>query len=408
VGLSLIALAGIATLVSAIPLTRALGFNATNNSEDDDDDDDSISRTTIVMAFLGFAAADICFDCLLIPGRSLLHDNSSSSSSSSDELFTGFQLGGKLLALLVGSSSTWKLGHSADAHFDACFAGAAVFLMGSVIAVLCFVDDRGSTYTILSESGSSDPTMNSCGAMDVETKQKSCVCGDEHREILASSSSSPRSILIYNENESQTDNKTGDEIMSSPSTYSYKPDASVLLCTVQAMGWLSILGQAFFWTSWRGEEVGCTDLVLSSVVGMATAGLLPLANARFGSASVWCGSELSFHLLMICTGWVSSSGSAPRVIGALSGVNYAVHATNGLIVATGIISDPRRRAQTIAMVNNTLPMAQLITALSGGAIAQYFGGGFESVFVCYGFLGALVTSVVWAISSRHGLFPRNI
>jgi len=400
VGLSLIALAGIATIVSAIPLTRALGFNATNNS----DDDDSISRTTIVMAFLGFAAADICFDCLLIPGRSLLHDYSSSSSSS-DELFTGFQLGGKLLALLVASSSTWKLGHSVDAHFDACLATAAVFLMGSVIAVLCFVDDRGSTYTILNESDS-DPTMNSCGAMDVGIKQISCVCGDERREILASPSSSPRSIVNHNDSESQTDNNTGDEIMSSPSTCSYKPDASALLCAIQAMGWLSILGQSFFWTSWRGEEVGCTDLVLSSVVGVATAGLLPLANTRFGTVSVWCGSELSFHLLMICTGWVSSSGSAPRVIGALSGVNYAVHATNGLIVATDIVSDPRRRAQTIAMVNNTLPMAQLITALSGGAIAQYFGGGFESVFVCYGFLGALVTSVVWAISSRQGLFPR--
>ena len=285
---------------------------------------------------------------------------------------------------------------------------SAIFLMGSMIAVLIFVDDRGSTYTIPRDS-ESNPSV-----MDVGIKENMSVFHDE-RQMLQPSSSQ-QTIPNYNGNKTQTDNITSDEIIASQSC-SWKPDASVLLCVVQALGWVGVCAQSFFWTSWRGEEVGCIDLALQSVVGMATAALLPLANAYFGAASVWCGSELFFHLLMMSVGFVSNSdgsstqwwtshGNAPRFIGALSGINYAVHATNGLIVATDIISDPNRRARTVAMVNNTLPMGQLVTALSGGAIAQYFGG-FEYVFVCYGFLGALVTSAVWAISARQSLFSRQ-
>ena len=103
VALSSIALVGVTTLITAIPLTQALGFKATNS----DEADDSIPPIAIAMAFLGFGVADICFDCLLIPGRALLHDM---TVPSSDALFTGFQLGGRLLALLVVSSSMTTFG----------------------------------------------------------------------------------------------------------------------------------------------------------------------------------------------------------------------------------------------------------------------------------------------------------
>ena len=105
IALSLIALMGIATLLSAIPLTRGLSYA---RGEDDDERDASIiSPMAIAMAFFGFGAADICFDCLLIPGRALLDDVAvpAGGSGQANALFTGFQMCGRLSALLVGSSS---------------------------------------------------------------------------------------------------------------------------------------------------------------------------------------------------------------------------------------------------------------------------------------------------------------
>jgi len=157
---------------------------------------------------------------------------------------------------------------------------------------------------------------------------------------------------------------------------------------------------SFFWTAWRGEQVGCLDLALQGVVGMITAGILPRVNSHFGVSTVWFGSELFFHLLMTlsCTTWID-----PRLLCGLTGINYAIHATNGLLVAADIASDPiKNRARIIAMVNNTLPMGQLVTAMFGGMIAQYFGG-FEYVFLCFGIIGTLVTIGVWLYSSKHGL-----
>ena len=157
---------------------------------------------------------------------------------------------------------------------------------------------------------------------------------------------------------------------------------------------------SFFWTAWRGEQVGCLDLALQGIVGMITAGLLPRVNSYFGVSTVWYSSELFFHLLMTlsCTTWID-----PRLLCGLTGINYAVHATNGLLVAADIASDPiKNRARIVAMVNNTLPMGQLVTAMFGGMIAQYFGG-FEYVFLCFGIIGALVTIGVWLYSSKHGL-----
>jgi hypothetical protein len=58
------------------------------------------------------------------------------------------------------------------------------------------------------------------------------------------------------------------------------------------------------------------------------------------------------------------------------------------------------------MVNNALPMGQLVTALFGGMIAQYFDG-FQNVFVCFGAVGCIVTGFVWIVSSRQGLFVKG-
>jgi len=403
IALSLIALAGIATLIAAIPLTRALGSKITSSL----DGSDVIPPVAIAMAFFGFGAADICFDCLLIPGRALLDDMTVPTGKSDDAnaLFTGFQLCGRLLALLVGSSSLttdlWGLDEdSTDSHFNACLSVAALFLMVSMLGVVTFVDDQGSTVIIIPN----DLEINSDeGRSEFE---EIGACHDEQQKLQTLISG--QSISNYDINNSQADSITPGQNIESQS-WLCRLDASVLICAVQAAGWAGICAQVFFWTSWRGEKVGCIDLVWQSVAGVATAGLLPCVNAYFGAASVWFGSELVFHILMMSIGLVSGSDTSnsqwniPRIIAALSGINYAVHATNGLIVATDIFPDSSNRARTIAMVNNALPMGQLITALSGGVIAQYFGG-FEYVSVCFGGVGTLVTSLSWAYSSSQSIF----
>ena len=67
---------------------------------------------------------------------------------------------------------------------------------------------------------------------------------------------------------------------------------------------------------------------------------------------MWCSCELSFSLLLIATAFTGDGdgGDAAMVLGALTGINYAVHATNALLVAANIAVDPSKRASTIAMV----------------------------------------------------------
>lgn len=261
-----------------------------------------------------------------------------------------------------------------------------------MLAVVLFVDDRGSTYDAIPSHSESSPNENGF-ATNEECKFTSC---DKHLSL------EPLLMDATMDDDDGCDRrtKTAQVWLCTP------PDPSALLYAVQAAGWAGVTAQSFFWTSWRHAEVGCIDLALQGVIGMVTAGLLPLANRYFGAATVWCGSELFFHLSMMSVCLVSSSSGTARLISAVSGVNYAVHATNALIVAADIIPDPAKRARTIAMVNNALPMGQLITALSGGAIAQYFGG-FEYAFVCYGALGASVTTIVWVYTSKHGLFSKQ-
>ena len=268
--------------------------------------------------------------------------------------------------------------------------------MTSMLSVVLLVDDRGSTFTFNpSDSESETAEMNDVRSDESQTLQSTLL---------------GQTISNYHSNLSRADSITSGQNKASEN-WTFKPDACSLLYAVQSVGWLGVCAQSFFWTSWRGDVVGCIDLALQAAIGMATVVFLPRANASCGAAFVWCSSELFFHLLMISVVLVPlgdeyTRSVTPRIIGALSGINYAVHATNALLVAADIVPDQTKRARTIAMVNNALPTGQLITALSGGAIAQYFGG-FEYVFVCYGIIGALVTSVVWAYSSRHNLFSTN-
>ena len=59
--------------------------------------------------------------------------------------------------------------------------------------------------------------------------------------------------------------------------------------------WHASLARIFgthLWQAWRGEKAGCADLAMQSAVGVATTLMLPRLNKRFGTAVVWCCSEL--------------------------------------------------------------------------------------------------------------------
>eukprot|EP00804_Cyclotella_cryptica_P030306 CCRYP_011844-RA/>CCRYP_011844-RA protein AED:0.25 eAED:0.25 QI:0/-1/0/1/-1/1/1/0/495 len=394
-GLGTLACFGVLVLLCAVPLSKAFGFAG--------GDDEAFAAAVVAIAFLGFGIADICYDCLLIPGRALLDDLAvpAGRAEEANALFTGFQLSGRLLALLVVSSSItasgfWGLYQGEDAHFNAVLSSKVAYLIGTMALVLLLVIDRGS------------------GPADTEgTNQQSAYHTEYYQHPSMQDNQLSSHVVEEAEYHSFSISSMQDEPFDDSSYYkhssnafyvcAYSPDATVLLCAVQAVGWTAITSQSFFWTSWRGEQVGSIDLALQGLVGIITSGLLPMANKQFGASTVWCGSELFFHLLMISVALVSVDTVAPRIISALCGINYAIHATNGLIVAADVVADPSKRARTIAMVNNALPMGQLVTALFGGTIAQYFGG-FSYVFVCFGSVGFVVTSLVWIVSSRRGLF----
>lgn len=386
VGLSSTALVGISTLILSGFLLNDVSYKQSIDDENEEVDGSPYNTIAIILAFFGFGVADICFDCLLIPGRALLDDISAPSrhASEANSLFTCFQLTGRLLALLVASSSWTTSGfwgvYTTDPHFNACFTVSAMYLLASMISVVIFVDDRGAKYDNIS-------TTNSISEKAIQT-----VDSDDELQMKIVHSTSPDHNL---------DNLLDDDNVSPIS--SFQPNASVLLFVVQSFGWVGVCSLSFFWTSLRGEEVGCVDLALQGVVGIVTTGLLPFANSYFGAAAVWFASELFFHvLMMLCI----TSIIPLRIICGLTGINYAVHATNALIVAAEVASDATaNRARTIAMVNSALPMGQLVTALIGGVLSQYFGG-FGHVFVCFGAADFLVTSSVWAYSSKHSLYSR--
>ena len=103
IGLSVLAVVGIITLI-----LNSREFDANLNHHDNGnivEETSLLSSIAIAIAFVGFGTADICFDCLLVPGRALLDDRAVpiGISEEANALFTGFQLCGRLLALLAGS-----------------------------------------------------------------------------------------------------------------------------------------------------------------------------------------------------------------------------------------------------------------------------------------------------------------
>lgn len=437
--LCLVAIGGIVGLVWAESFCRWVRFefgldhdntttnvdnNRTNSGSSSPKNIAAFSPAVITLTFISFGISDICYDCLLIPGRALLDDLAVPLGQSDDAnaLFTGFQLIGRLLGLVVVSSTMtnsglWGLFSGQDGHFKAVLSTTVLYLMATVVLVTCFVDDVGARP--LKESIDNTTNDDDDDAFDDDESGETDDFISNYRDGLASNGDD--NCLHDREKLHPTPNKTSYHPLSiesdkncietnhPSSCYQHamqsicNPDPTTLLVLVQSTGWMGITSQSFFWTSWRGEQIGSIDLALQGAVGILTSAFLPAANRHFGAASVWLASELFFHVLMISVIFVDVESIMPRIISALCGINYAIHATNALIVAADVVADPSKRARTIASVNNALPFGQLVTALFGGIIAQYFGG-FENVFVCFGGVGSVVTGAVWVASARRGLF----
>lgn len=437
VGLCALGCIGIGLLLGVSPMARYLGWFHSNNDRESFD-----TPVILLWIFLSFGISDVSYDCLLIPGRALLDDYAApiERGEEANAIFTGFQLVGRLLGLLVVSSNVTNSGFGGvfrgeDAHLDAVLCTNVVYLMVTVVVVLCFVTDVGSSPMLERQNGeyhvndvihrddvmhSDDDAIHHDDSGDetddfisnykegiASLGDDNCVHDQEEIHLSNPSSNNPHyhPLSVETNDHEQYDRSSSTSPTTSNSFHwcKWEIDATVLLSAVQAAGWTAITSQSFFHTTWRGEQIGSIDLALQGVVGIITSALLPLANKHIGAANVWLASELSFHLLMASIAFVNVDGVAPRIISALCGINYAVHATNGLLVAAKVVSDPSKRARTIAMVNNALPMGQFVTALLGGWIAQHLGG-FEYVFVCFGLVGCIVTGFVWIVSWRRMLF----
>ena len=366
--------------VLGLGVTGLIGLTVVLLASSATDNDESSSRMMMmIVTFVGFGLADISLDCLLIPGRALLEDTFTKQTEQANSVFTAFQLGGRLLALWFGSSRWTLTGldglfHGPEAHFFALMTLSALFLLISITTTICCVTDQQPQSTTTTNYQS------------IPTQQSS---------LLPIQSASPNTTATTTTTTTNNNN-----------SYTNKNDEKrlFLVCVIQAIGWIGICSQSFFWTSVRGEQKGCTDLVSQGVVGIFVAMILPWINQKFGTMQVWCASELLFHGLMMMTLSLPDSSPLWLYLSALTGVNYAVHATNGLLVASIIVNDPSKRATTIAMINNALPAGQLITALTGGLIAQLLGN-FKYTLFSYGTMGFIFTSI--ATSFLFLLSPTN-
>eukprot|EP00548_Thalassiothrix_antarctica_P016117 CAMPEP_0194179496 /NCGR_PEP_ID=MMETSP0154-20130528/12939_1 /TAXON_ID=1049557 /ORGANISM="Thalassiothrix antarctica, Strain L6-D1" /LENGTH=125 /DNA_ID=CAMNT_0038894865 /DNA_START=49 /DNA_END=422 /DNA_ORIENTATION=+ len=124
------------TLIAANPLSDMMMH--LDDVEGDTNYKSYAKSVATALAFIGFGTADICYDCLLIPGRSLLDDLTvpTGKSDRANALFTGFQLAGRLVAMLLASSVLTFSGlfgvyKGDEKHFDACYSLSGCILVFS-------------------------------------------------------------------------------------------------------------------------------------------------------------------------------------------------------------------------------------------------------------------------------------
>ena len=263
------------------------------------------------------------------------------------------RLGGRLLALLLGASQ-WSAGglgglyHGEDAHFNSMLSLSFIFLVTATATAVLSADDVGAVRAGNAHARDLPP------GPDPDTSESEPMhrpppddAGSDDDGGGGDGRRLPHDVPLLPPDPTPLRRAVADRGAMRPAGAGCcgllgLTTGERVLCAIQATGWLGICAQSFFWTSWRGEKQGCADLAAQSVVGILTAWALPWANERWGTATVWCSSEVFFSALLIAVAFTEDGdgGDAAMVLGALTGVNYAIHATNALLVAADIAVDP--------------------------------------------------------------------
>ena len=176
--------------------------------------------------FVGFGLADISFDCILIPGRALIDELEVGREKEANALFTGFQLAGRMIALALGASGLTSSGLfgvylGIEAHFNAMFILSTLFFIFSLILVTIFVNDNGAVVN-------HDKSSSSKERIPIITQNEEISI---HRADLFNYATIPKitsSIIVSDMNHDIN------------RFYDFKVCTSVLLCSVQVMGWMGI------------------------------------------------------------------------------------------------------------------------------------------------------------------------
>ena len=178
------------------------------------------------MVFIGFGLANVSFDCLLIPGRALIDELEVGREKEANALFTGFQLAGRMIALALGASGLTSSGLfgvylGIEAHFNAMFMLSTLFFIFSLILVTIFVNDNGAVVNHDKSSSSKERIPIITQNEEININQADLFNYEAIPKITNGG-------IVLNVNYDIN------------RFYDFKVHTSVLLCSVQAMGWMGI------------------------------------------------------------------------------------------------------------------------------------------------------------------------
>ena len=169
------------------------------------------------------------------------------------------------------------------------------------------------------------------------------------------------------------------------------PRAMWLLLLTQVVCWVGLMIWCFYCTTWISLEVTLSGTSLhlalvglsgQAILSVFTAALVDSINRKCGTKRVLFAGGLQFHLLMAAAGYWGGSGSVTQQwlsvgLTTASGAGYAIISNNAFAIVEEFDPDNEvQRGANLSLVNNALPVAQiLVGALAGVAITALGGSG---------------------------------
>ena len=164
-----------------------------------------------------------------------------------------------------------------------------------------------------------------------------------------------------------------------------------LLLLTQVVCWVGLMVWCFYCTTWISLEMTLSGTSLhlalvglsgQAILSVFTAALIDSINRKCGTKRVLFAGGLQFHLLMAAAGYWGGSGSVTQQwlsVGftTASGAGYAIISNNAFAIVEEFDPDNEvQRGANLSLVNNALPVAQiLVGALAGVAITALGGSG---------------------------------